>query len=74
MAGVYDMETKNSNKSESNDPTTEDREAEIARAIHEALKRDQPDAFITPLDRGEPTVIDGHFDLFAVARSVFRAL
>ena len=42
----------------------------LANAFHSALKNNDPHSYIGDLEFGGTVVIDGRFDLFAVAKSV----
>jgi hypothetical protein len=46
----------------------------LARAIHEALRMANPDAFVAPLRETKRTTIDGRFDLQEVAARVLETL
>ena len=51
------------------------KEAVIAKAIFDGLKRRNPDAYVSPEpELHRQTVIDGRFYLMAVARRVIAAL
>lgn len=56
---------------EHNAGTKSDRiEEAVARRLLEALMTDNPTACVEPLDLGDETVIDGRFNVRAVARAL----